>query len=75
LLKAAQSKFFKINFIIRIQDKRKQVKIQCKKKRKYSPLLIINTQSQAGDCFLEEKLKPRKKAATSLAVSKNNSGE
>jgi hypothetical protein len=46
-----------------------------KNKRNDSPLLIINAQSQTGGCFLEEKLKPRKKTATSLAVSKNNSGE
>jgi hypothetical protein len=46
-----------------------------KKNYKYSPLLIINAQSLAGGCFLEEKLKPRKKAATSQAVFKNKSDE
>jgi hypothetical protein len=36
--------------------------------RNYSPLLTFNAQSHTGGCFLEEKLKPQKKTATSLAV-------
>jgi hypothetical protein len=46
-----------------------------KRKGDYSPLLTFSAQSQTGGCFLEEKLKPRKKTATSLAVFKDKSGE
>jgi hypothetical protein len=40
-----------------------------------SPLLNADAHSQTGSCFLEEKLKPRKKAGISLVVFKDNSGE
>jgi hypothetical protein len=47
--------------------------IQLKQYSNDSPLLTADVLSQAGGCFLEEKLKPRKKTATSLAVLKDNS--
>jgi hypothetical protein len=45
------------------------------KKCDYSPLLTFNAQSQTDGCFLEVKLKPRKKTATSLAIFKDKAGE